>query len=289
MSNVTTFEWVTEQICSALEQAKLTGDVNKIPWLKKWNGSGPLNKDGNPYTGINRWLLSRDGNYFTFNEIKRQGGKINAGAKAERVVFFSLVEKKTEETDENGVVVNGKVKYPLWRVYNVFHISDTTGMKAAGSDEAVIYDTKPIEEIESCVQSYIKKYGIKFVKAAGLRPIYSVSRDTIEMPAMGQYQKCEHFYNDLFHEAIHSTGNKARLDRKLECATDRTRAKEELVAEIGSAMLCGEFQIDTMEVFSNSVAYIDSWLSKIRGDKSKRLIIDAASAAGKAAEMVMGR
>jgi antirestriction protein ArdC len=63
-------------------------------------------------------------------------------------------------------------------------------------------------------------------------------------------------------------------------------SKEELVAEMGSAMLCG-FAGISAPVIENQAAYIQGWLSKLR--KDNKLIVHAASAGQKAADYILGR
>jgi len=55
--------------------------------------------------------------------------------------------------------------------------------------------------------------------------------------------------------------------------------KEELVAEMGAAFLCGHAGIENTTI-ENSAAYISGWLKALKNDKI--LLIQAASAAQKA-------
>jgi antirestriction protein ArdC len=66
---------------------------------------------------------------------------------------------------------------------------------------------------------------------------------------------------------------------------DEVYSKEELVAEMGAAMLCGIVGIDNKTI-KNSAAYIQAWLSKLRDDK--KLVVHAAAAAQKAADFILG-
>ena len=55
---------------------------------------------------------------------------------------------------------------------------------------------------------------------------------------------------------------------------------------MGAAFLCGLWEID-IETIENTVAYIQGWLSKLKSDK--RLVVQAAAQAQKAADFVLGR
>ena len=63
-------------------------------------------------------------------------------------------------------------------------------------------------------------------------------------------------------------------------------SKEELVAEMGAAMLCGVAGIES-QTLGNSAAYLQSWISRLRSDS--RLVISAAAQAQKAADYILGK
>jgi antirestriction protein ArdC len=85
------------------------------------------------------------------------------------------------------------------------------------------------------------------------------------------------------------TGHASRLNRFEEDGTthqfgSKTYAAEELVAEMGSAMLCAEagcFQ----ETEEDNASYIASWLAKLANDKT--LVVKAAGKAQKAADYIL--
>ena len=62
-------------------------------------------------------------------------------------------------------------------------------------------------------------------------------------------------------------------------------SKEELIAEMGAAMLCGVVGISPATI-ENSAAYLQSWITRLRGDS--KLLVSAASAAQKAADYIRG-
>jgi antirestriction protein ArdC len=101
---------------------------------------------------------------------------------------------------------------------------------------------------------------------------------------MNQFRSVEGYYSTLYHELIHSTGHEKRLKR-IERALFGTSpyAKEELVAEMGAAMLCGLAGIDNQD---QSAAYVDGWLSALRNDR--KLVVQAAAQAQKAADLILG-
>jgi len=62
--------------------------------------------------------------------------------------------------------------------------------------------------------------------------------------------------------------------------------KEELIAELGGAFLCGQAGIMERTI-NNSAAYIGGWLKLLKDDRT--LIVYAAAQAQKAADFILGR
>src|SRR5262245_3273838 len=118
---------------------------------------------------------------------------------------------------------------------------------------------------------------------------YRPSTDTVNMPQRELFPKAEHYYSVLFHELTHSTGHMSRLNREtlrdMLTFGDTNYGKEELVAEMGAAYLCGVAGI-VNETVDNSAAYIQGWLSKLR--KDKRILIQAAAQAQRATDYILG-
>lgn len=121
------------------------------------------------------------------------------------------------------------------------------------------------------------------------KAFYLPTADYIQVPCKEQYQNIEEFYSTLFHEMVHSTGHKSRLDRKdiKDCLYkgDENYSKEELTAELGSAFLINMLDIETEKSFKNSSAYIQSWLRVLKNDT--HFIVSASSRAEKAVNYIL--
>src|SRR3546814_6168127 len=92
-------------------------------------------------------------------------------------------------------------------------------------------------------------------------------------------------YRTALHELTHATGHVSRLDSKLlNGFGSKDYAREELVAEMGSAFLCAALGI---EPSARHADYLGSWLAVLREDN--RAIFRAASLASKAAEWLLAR
>jgi antirestriction protein ArdC len=110
------------------------------------------------------------------------------------------------------------------------------------------------------------------------------------MPMHESFASAGGYYATLFHEFAHSTGIKSRCDRDLQAIAgfgDEDYSKEELTAEFAAAFLCAETGCSNEERMTNSVAYIQGWLRKLRNDKT--LAVQAAQRAQKAADFILLR
>ncbi|MCU6603831.1 zincin-like metallopeptidase domain-containing protein [Peribacillus frigoritolerans] len=269
MANVDIYEMVTNKIMEKLEQGI-------IPWRKPWVNGGAVNwKTQKAYRGINTMLLE-PGEYATFKQISEAGGKVKKGAKSEIVVFWKWLEKEED----------GKIeKIPFLRYYRVFDINkQVEGLKSKRNTESFEHD--PIAACEDIVKGYVNGPKMRF---ESVEAWYKPMIDLINVPPIKDFPKIEEHYSTLFHEMIHSTGHKKRLNR--EGITDTVRfgsetySKEELIAEMGAAMLCGVAQIENT-IIDNSTAYIQSWLKALKDDKT--LLVKAGSAAQKATDHILG-
>jgi antirestriction protein ArdC len=89
---------------------------------------------------------------------------------------------------------------------------------------------------------------------------------------------------------VHSTGHGSRVGRKGVTETSyfgsHEYSKEELVAEMGAAFLCGHAGIEQGTIV-NSAAYIRGWLKALKNDKM--LLVHAAAQAQKASDYILNR
>lgn len=270
------YEIITNQIIEKLEQGT-------IPWRKPWVGSGAaVNwKTQKPYRGINAMIL-RPGEYATFKQIKEAGGKVKKGAKSEIVVFWKMLAVDDEKDD--GSISEKKI--PYMQYYRVFEINtQVEGLQSKQINE--VFEHDPIEECEKVVSGYMDAPEIRHGENAAY---YAPSMDFVNMPPMKHFKSVEEYYSVLFHELAHSTGHKDRLNRqgitsKLASFGSEDYSKEELVAEMSAAMLCGKVGIANTTI-DNSAAYIQSWLRKLKDDK--RMVVQAAGLAQKAVDYMLG-
>lgn len=274
------YQMVTDRIIAELEKGS-------IPWKRPWTGvnTGAYNRISNkPYSLLNQILLGRDGEWATFKQWTDLGGHIRKGEKSSFVVFWKIQPYEDINADGEKVVK----QIPLLRYYNVFHISQVDGVEPKSKPE--LKEVEPIEAVETIKESYKEREHIQIIETVTNKAFYSPALDYINVPCKEQYQNANEFYSTLFHEMVHSTGHKTRLDRfandeKVAFGSE-SYSKEELVAELGSAMLLNQIGIETPQTFKNSAAYIQNWLQVLRNDN--KFIVSAASKAEKAVNFILG-
>ena len=273
------YQMVTDRIIAELQKGR-------IPWKKYWSGtrSGAYNRiTKKPYSLMNQMLLGQSGEWATYKQWQELGGHIRKGEKASFVTFWKI--QPYEDINADGETEIKEI--PLLRYYNVFHISQVEGVKPL--KDVKLNDIEPIAEAERIKEAYKEREHIQIKEVISNEAFYSPSGDYIQVPCKEQYTVANEFYSVLFHEITHSTGHKTRLDRFTTGAAamfgSETYSKEELVAELGSAIILNQIGIETPQTFKNSAAYIQNWLQVLKNDN--KFIVSAASKAEKAVNYIM--
>jgi antirestriction protein ArdC len=274
------YQIVTEQIIKQLE-------AGVAPWHKPWRTEPPCNLiTGQEYRGINVFLLATQGYgsryWLTFNQANKLGGHIRKGEHSSVVTFWKIGDDKIV-TDADG---NERKTRPfLLRFYRVFNVEQTEGI----ADKLGLGNTSPripsTEQCEAIVSAMPNRPPIIQDGRAWYRP----STDTVGIPARTAFNSAEEYYSTLFHELTHSTGHPSRIGREeiqnLNEFGSESYSREELVAELGAAMLCGVTGI-TPKTIENSASYLKAWIDVLKSDV--RTVVFAASQAQKAADYIRG-
>ena len=276
-------EIVTNRIIEELEKGN-------IPWQRPWSTAGRYamsHSTKKPYSLLNQMLL-RPGEYLTFEECKREGGKVKKGEKGNFVVSWAKIKKV--ETDEEGnerTTVIPRLKY-----YYVFEVSQCEGIERNCTEEPKTYGNTPVESAENIITAYINRETVTFTATDSNRAYYSPSEDAVVVPDLKYFEAVEEYYSTSFHELTHSTMHQDRCNRAEERKGKKVAfgseeySKEELVAEIGAATLVNMIGLESDKSFKNSVSYIQSWIGKLKNDKN--LIVSASSRAEKAVNYILG-
>ena len=274
--NSKSYDRITERIVSLLT-------AGTVPWHKPWHIKTGLPRNlitQRPYRGINVFLLMamnyESPNWLTLRQANAMGGQIKPGEKSCPVVFWKPMKVEDKETKE-------EKKIPFLRLYHVFNVSQCTGLKnVPPPDESAFIQTLPAELVANMPQRPVIKHGMTMAA-------YSPASDVVSMPEPVRFQSEDHYYATLFHELVHSTGHEKRLKRasimERNGYDSDPYAKEELIAEMGSAFLCGHAGIVDRTI-NSSAAYLEGWLKQFQQDKT--LIVQAAAQAQRAADFILG-
>jgi antirestriction protein ArdC len=267
---------VTDKIIESLEKGV-------VPWHKPWKGGLPCNFiTKSEYQGINLFILAmspyKSRYWLTYKQAEAKGGSVKKGEKGTPIVFWSPTQYKKLNKLTNEVEVQ---KGMILKYFTVFNIEQTQNIEIP---EDTIVDFKPIEACEAVLKSYKT---MPELTHGGDRAAYSPGLDRIMMPHKETFHSVEGYYGTLFHEMVHSTGHKSRLNRDLGGHFGSADYSfEELVAELGSGMLSAHAGIEN-KTLDNSAAYIASWIKKLSNDK--KMIIKASGKSKKAVAMILGK
>ena len=271
------YQEVTDRIVAALEEGT-------VPWHKPWADAGAQRnlRSGKEYRGVNQLLLSLSDYgspyWVTFKQAKELGGSVRKGEKSSLVVFWKMLRLKDEGEDETRTV-------PMLKHYRVFNVEQCDGLEVP-QDERQARDVHPIAACQSIMARY--RNG-PTVQHGGGRACYMPARDIVQLPVQSAFESDEAYYSTAFHELIHSTGHESRLKRdgieQVAAFGTATYSREELVAELGASMLCGQAGI-APAVLDQSTAYVASWLKRLKDDR--KLVVQAAGKAQRGADHVLG-
>ncbi|MBB5278200.1 antirestriction protein ArdC [Rhizobium rosettiformans] len=275
---------ITERIVEDLEQGVR-------PWMKPWSAanthsriSRPVRHNGLPYSGMNVLLLWSEqvsrgfssSMWMTFKQALELGGAVRKGETGSTVVFASRFTKSV--ADGNGNDVDREI--PFLKAYSVFNIEQIDGLPDTyHAPPAKVRD--PVERIARA-DLFFRNTGA-VIRHGGNQAYYSPIKDVIQMPPFEAFRDAAGHAAVLSHELTHWTAAAHRVGRDLSRYTkDRTdRAREELIAELGSCFLCADLGIaPELEPRPDHASYLQSWLSVLANDK--RVIFQAAAHAQRA-------
>jgi len=271
-------EATTRRVLDALEGGK-------IPWNRPWkcslHGGLAFNSTTNKaYRGgmnqILLWLSAMclgvtDPRWMGRGQAKKKGYLIKGMTNATATPIYAPVKARFLNTD-------GDWAYRLkgWRivlVWNATQVLDCPSLESLNVPEV-----DPTVGFDKAQRIWLDSEAI--LKTGGERAFYDFKKDFVGMPEAGAFDSMEAYWSTIMHELVHWTGHDSRLQRGLFGKSHANYAREELVAEMGSAFVCSFLGIDKPEVTQNHEAYIQHWIEAMQGDAD--VFMDAANAAWKA-------
>jgi antirestriction protein ArdC len=281
------YETVTQRIVGELE-------AGRVPWVQPWDASGgaqvalPRNAaSGRPYSGINILILWRaviaqqypSQDWVTFRQAQALGGSVRKGERGQMVVYadrFTPEEERVRASEQESEARS----IAFLKRFTVFNVAQCDGLGGIGADP----DPLAPDEIVPVGEALIRASGIEY-RIGGNEPFYSPIFDFVQVPPPRAFFAALDYYRTAFHELTHATGHATRLGRDLSHRFGSPAyAREELVAELGSAFLCACLGIAPTLRHAD---YLAEWLAVLKADN--HAIFRAASQASKAADWLLAR
>lgn len=292
------YDLITTRILELLQRGT-------VPWRSCWTrspvGAPRSGTTGKVYRGINHFLLAvatqsagySRSTWLTFRQAKELGGSVRKGEKGMPCIFWRVLDRDDGGSDhdrdapDDGEASSGGRRRFLLRYYTVFNVQQCDGLPASLVEASPVPD-REILDCRAIVSGYASGPQIQH----GLnRACYSPIADRVSMPAPSAFESSEAYYATLLHELVHSTGHPSRLGRFPVSGVvppfgSADYSREELVAEMGAALLCAEGGISCTTI-ENQAAYVAGWLKSLEDDA--RAVVIAAAQAQRAVDVILGR
>jgi len=275
---------INARILASLEQGVM-------PWRRPWDGAriGPVlprRVTGECYRGVNTimlWHAAAAHGYaspywLTFKQAVKLGAHVRRGERGELVVYYGVAQRREGRADR----ASSDDSFRFLKAYVAFNADQIEGLSEAFHPSLEESATTPIAAHERWFA------GLEIDRILSRdRACYIPSRDVIAMPPLAAFDSAEAYAATLNHEAVHATAAPHRVGRDLSRRFDKQAvAAEELVAEIGAAILGAHLRLPPDHIFDHA-AYIGNWMSILRSDK--RAFFHAAAQAQLAVDWLLNK
>jgi len=259
------YQEVTDYIVEHLETADLKEYQHPFACLSRAFPQNAVTEKF--YNGLNILILAltqqkkafASSQWATYKQWRDIGANVKKGEKGQFVLFYKTLEIGQEDSDETSSILMAKR-------HVVFNASQVENYQPEN-----VVPLGTVSTIDA-IETFVKNTGAK-VEHVGDRAFFSPVRDFISMPDKNKFfetneSATENYYSTLLHELTHWAGHSTRLDRK-DIYPDNKKlsyAFEELIAELGSAFLGRDFNLNVL-ARKDHVLYIKSWLQALKNDK----------------------
>lgn len=206
---------------------------------------------------------------------------VNRGEKSFPVMLttFTCIHKETKEkikyddykrlSDEEKKMYN---VYPKLQVFRVFNVSQTNLQEArpelwnklANGDAVKLDESEKMSFEPMDIMIRDNRWICPIKPMHQDKAYFSITKNEIVVPEKAQFKDGESYYGTLWHEMTHSTGIEGQLDRIKPTAFGSDEyAREELVAELGSALVAQRYGM-SKALKEESCAYLKSWLGQLK-------------------------
>lgn len=258
-------------------------------WTKPWKDAvrragDPISAKKRVYTGVNRLNLGlilavkgfNSPVFGTYKQWQSLGAQVTKGQAGFKVIFFTPFKVADAAT--------GKDKFvPCFKAFTVFNADQVENWDGSWIEEDDAEEEQQWNDVATA-DALIDAVGADIRYLNQNRAFYSPSEDFIALPLRQQFKDDSGFYGTAFHELVHWTGHETREARSfgVRFGSD-DYAFEELIAELGAAMLSNVTQVDATPREDHAV-YLNNWIKCLKDNP--KAISKAASLAEKAVKFV---
>lgn len=277
------------------------------PWRRPWDsfdGGHHVNLiSGRRYRGANPILLtlglqqraSSLPYWCGYGEARRQGLVPRRGSKAV-VVLRPQVHRRRSMECEHPTDADTGTCWVTYRPLPIFNAADLVGdalPRLLDRRRQIDQQERRSEPVRlAAAEALLGSWPVP-VSHGGDQALYRPQTDQILLPPRCAFVSAPAYYATWAHEAIHSSGHSSRLNRDLNGRLDgseeqrRAYAREELVAELGAALLGDRLEIGA-EV-THHAAYLEHWIQLLQESPAVlyRVLSDARRAADQIAPEVI--
>ncbi len=263
------------------------------PWRQPWSAGGdpglPRRATGEPFTGSNAWSLAFAGAmagraspyWFTFPQALAIGAPVRKGERSSPALLYRTSTRPANDAavDPAAAIEAGQVRRytKVYAVFNAEQLSDCPEGFLAGP---------PIdEELRRASRDAVLDAVPATVVLGGGRAFYSPSKDVVTLPPPERFESVDDFRATKAHELVHWTGAARRLNRDFgRRFGDQAYAFEELVAEIGAALLGLTIGLRP-QTLDGHAAYLAHWVAILKA--RPHALLEASGLAQKAVDHLL--
>ena len=272
-------------------------DRGVLPWRKPWcvgGSSRPLRHSGEPYQGINNFLLTMrtmlagytSPYWMTLRQANDMEARVVKGSRSSVVVYYGTTERNRDASaSEDEADSDDRRTIPFLKSYRVFNADQIEGLEDCFHPDPPKAPSHPERAPIPHMQSFFEAIGAD-VSFGSREACYVPTLDKIYLPPIELFEDPRNFYAVWGHELGHWTKPRHRLNRSYGDARfgNTAYAREEIVAELCTVFLGQRlgFSAHTLEL---NAAYLDNWLRVLRSDK--RAIFKHAADAQKACDYLV--
>ncbi len=254
------------------------------PWIRPWYSAGPFRnaKTGHIYSKGNGLLLLvaceesgwGDPRFLGFRQAEALGGHVVKGQHGTAITKLHIwnAKKKGDENEEGEDEDIRTVRRLAW--LHVFNVAQCADLELPRDE----WTPPPCTVRNARVDGFLEAVGVP-IRDGLETPYYEPKAGYVVVPPRARFHTPSHYYATCFHELTHWTGQHLGREINVPAAEPRAYAFEELVAELGSALLCAHFLVDDA-LTQHAAAYIDGWLELLADDDTAyhRAIVQAQKA-----------